>query len=493
MIWPRGQAEGGNMEQFQADSWIGGRSVASSGDPIPVIDPGTGAQIGLAARGGSAEVDHAVAEATKAFHADSWRRVDPHIRGRLMWQLARDVAAHRDRLAMMLSLENGKPLRNSHAEIQTVVRYFEYYAGWADKAGGRLVPVPGNAFSYVQHEPLGVVAHIIPWNYPVDIFARGVAPCLAVGNTVVVKPDEHTPLTTFEIAKLAKDAGFPDGVINIVNGTGEEAGVALANHPGIQALAFCGSISAGKSVLRAAAERIIPVVSLELGGKSAQIVLPGADLKRAAGGAGGGICYNTGQSCGARSRLLVHESVAEEAAELVARAMSGVTVGYGPEDPDMGPLSSREQLESVMRFVEAGKSEGAILREGGTAAVVEGRDGYYIRPTLFTGARTGMRIIEEEIFGPVLAMQTFASEEEAIALANDSPYGISAEVWSPDISSAHRVINALDVSHVSVNGTGGFGIEVPFGGVKNSGIGREGGWEGVLQYSRVKSVWINTD
>jgi aldehyde dehydrogenase (NAD+) len=289
-----------------------------------------------------------------------------------MWRLSQEVDKEKDRLALLLSVENGKPLRTAHDEIQTVVRYFEYYAGWADKAGGRVVQVPGNSFSYVLHEPLGVVAHVIPWNYPADIFSRGVAPCLAVGNTVVVKPDEHTLLVTFEIAKMATEVGFPEGVINIVNGTGEEAGAALANHAGIDALAFCGFIATGKEFLRAAAERMIPVVSLELGGKSAQIILPDADVAAAARAATGGICYDAGQSCGARSRLLVHEDLAEDVAGIAAETMAAVTVGYGPDNPDMGPLSSEEQLRSVMEFIEAGKADGAVIREGGSRPEVPG-------------------------------------------------------------------------------------------------------------------------
>ena len=353
---------------MRAESWINGEPYAGDGRSEPVTDPGSGEIVGHVARGSSADVDAAVAAATRAGLDDSWRSIDPHVRGRLMWDLSRRIEANHDRLAELLSRENGKPLRTAGDEIGVVARYFEFYAGWADKLGGRIAPVPGGAFSYVLREPLGVVAHIIPWNYPVDIFARGVAPCLAVGNTVVVKPDHRTPLATMEIVRMATEVGFPDGVINVVNGTGDEAGAAVANHPGIDALAFCGSQLSGRSVLHAAADQTVPVVSLELGGKSALIVMADADAEKAASAAAGGICYNGGQSCGARSRLLVHESMAEEMAERVTVVMSGITVGYGLDNPDMGSLISDEQLQSVMRFIESARAEGATLREGGTKA-----------------------------------------------------------------------------------------------------------------------------
>ncbi|MFW5776585.1 MAG: aldehyde dehydrogenase family protein, partial [Spirochaetota bacterium] len=472
------------MNQLHADSWINGTSVPGGNGSIAVIDPGSGETIGETARASEADVDLAVENARTAFRASEWRSMPPHLRGRLMTDLARRVDAERDRLALLLSRENGKALSTARDEIRTVVRYFEYYSGWSDKAGGRVVPAPEDSFAYVIREPLGVVAHVVPWNYPVDIFARGVAPCLAVGNTVVVKPDERTPFTTLEIARLASEVGFPPGVINVVNGIGSEVGAALAAHSGIDGLAFCGSVATGRSVLKAAADQLVPVVSLELGGKSAQLVFPDADLSRAARGAAGGICYNTGQSCGARSRLIVHESIADRMAEETAAAMAGIEVGYGPDDPGMGALASPEQLARVMGFIDSARSEGAELREGGTVAEVRGREGSYVRPTLFTNVRRKMTIAQEEVFGPVVSMLTFSSEEEAIEIANDSRYGISGEIWTPDARLQQRAIAALNVSHVSVNGTGGFGIELPFGGVKESGIGREGGLEGVLQYSR---------
>lgn len=475
-------------DRHEAGLWIGGsESPASDRRVFDVLDPGTAEVIGQAARGDVADVDRAVDVARDAFRKGPWRRMDPHQRGRLLWALARRVEAEKDRLARQLTLENGKPLWAAQGEVDVVVRYFEYYAGWADKVFGKVLPVPGRAMDYTLQEPLGVVGHIIPWNYPIDIFARGVAPCLAVGNVVVVKPDEQTPFGAIEIARLSKEVGFPDGIINVVTGLGEEAGAALAAHPGIQALAFCGSVATGKEVLAAAARRITPVVSLELGGKSASIVFADADVEQISESAARGICYNAGQSCGARSRLLVPRKHEQGVLEKTKAAMAGVRLGHGLENPEMGPLISQEQLDNVLARIEKAKKEGAKLLCGGRRA---DRKGFFIEPAVMCDARPGMSIVEEEVFGPVLTVMSYESEEEAIELANNTAYGLSAEVWTRDLSRAHRVAAALDVSHVSVNGTGGFGIESPFGGVKQSGFGREGGYEAILQYSRVKSVWI---
>jgi acyl-CoA reductase-like NAD-dependent aldehyde dehydrogenase len=473
--------------------WIQGQEIsAQNGETFPVYDPGRGAVAGYAARGGAADVDRAVDSARQAFRSKEWRGLNPYERGRLLWALARKIEAEKEQIAWLLSLENGKPLKQAYDEVGTTIRNFEYYSGWADKIHGRVVPVPADVFDYILYEPLGVVGHIIPWNYPLDIFARGVAPCLAVGNTVVAKPAEETPLSTVAIARLASEVGFPAGAINVVTGLGLEAGASLAAHPGIQGLAFCGSVEAGKQVLATAARQITPVVSLELGGKSPCLVFPDADIQRAAESAAKGICYNTGQSCGALSRLLVPEDLVGVVVDKAKAVMAETRLGRGHDDPDMGPLVSKEQLERVLGYVETGRQEGATLlyggRKPGTSPLSEG---YFIEPTLFTNVKPGMRIVEEEIFGPVMGILTFESEEEAIELANASSYGLSAEIWTRDLSRAHRVAAQLDVSHVTVNGGGGFGVEAPFGGVKQSGFGREGGFESILQYSRVKNIWIN--
>lgn len=473
--------------------WIDGQAVnASNGGSFKVIDPGTGEAFGSAARGGRADIDHAVAAAERAFRVPAWRDLDPFERGRLLWSWARCIESHADELARLLSLENGKPLRHARDEVHTTLRNFEYYAGWADKSDGRTLRVPEHALDYIVREPLGVVGHIIPWNYPLDIFARGVAPSLAMGNTVVVKPAEETPLSTFALARMASEAGLPPGVVNVISGFGDEAGAPLCAHPGIQGLAFCGSAETGREVLVAAAAHITPVVSLELGGKSPCLVFADADLEAAAESCALGICYNTGQSCGALSRLLVPRDLAPRFAQMIQATLGAIQLGHGLNDPGMGPLVSEAQLKRVMDYVRIGCDEGAHLACGGhhpeSGSLAQG---FFIEPALFLNARPGMRIVEEEIFGPVISLLTFDGEEEAVQLANSSRYGLSAEIWTRDLSRAHRVAGQLEVSHVTINGGGGFGIEAPFGGVKQSGFGREGGWESIAQYSRVKNIWVN--
>ncbi len=482
------------MERVHSTTlWISGTPRPAQGrETFTVLDPATGQPIGEAARGGAEDINDAVTAARRVFESPAWRAMDPFQRGRLLWAWARRVEAEKAALAALLTLENGKPLRHALDEVDTVIRNLEYYAGWADKTDGRVLRVPGEAFDYILHEPLGVVGHIIPWNYPLDIFARGVAPCLTIGNTVVVKPAEETPLSAVALARLATEAGMPDGVVNVVTGFGEEAGAALAGHAGIDGLAFCGSVETGRQILIAAAQHITPVVSLELGGKSPCLIFPDADIDEAAKGTALGICFNTGQSCGSLSRVLAHRDVIPQVEQIISATLAAVQLGPGLEDPDMGPLVSQAQLNKVLGYVETGCREGARLLWGGQRPRAEKlAGGFFIEPAVFVDAKPGMRIIEEEIFGPVLAIMPFTDEAEAVRIANGSSYGLSAEIWTRDLSRAHRVAAQLDVSHVTVNGGGGFGVEAPFGGVKQSGFGREGGWESVLQYSRVKNVWVN--
>jgi aldehyde dehydrogenase (NAD+) len=443
----------------------------------------------------SEDVDRAVSAARSALHSKEWQGTNPYERGYLMLAWAQKIKEHKDALARLLSIESGKTLRDCYGDVHTAVRNLEYFSGWADKIYGRVAPTPAQGvFDYMLREPLGVVGHIVPWNYPLDIFMRGVAPCIAAGNTVVVKPAEETPLSTIVLTRLSREAGFPPGVINVVTGYGKEAGAALAGHPGLHGLAFCGSIITGKEVLHTAAERITPVISLELGGKAACIIFPDGNLQKAVVSKARGLAHNTGQSCGSRSRILVPAKMYDQAVKLMQITLEKIQLGYGLDDPDMGPLASAKQLERVSGYIRSGVEEGADLICGGKHPETEPlKHGFYIKPALFGRAKAGMKIVEEEIFGPVTALLTYESEEEAVAMANNTMYGLGAELWTENLALAHRAAAQLDVSHVTINGSGGFGVDLPFGGVKQSGFGREGGLDSILQYTRIKQVWVQLD
>lgn len=472
--------------------FIGGRfRDARSGRTFPTVNPATGEVIAEVAEGDGADIDDAVRAARAAFEHPSWRDMGARERARLLRTLGDLIEKHAEELALTETLDNGKPLfESSHVDIPAAAETFQYYAGWCARIGGETLPVPGRFLNYTLREPCGVCGIITPWNFPLLMVAWKLAPALAAGNTAVVKVAEETPLTGLRLGELCREAGFPDGVVNIVPGFGETAGRALAAHPDVDKISFTGSTAVGREIVRASAGNL-KKVSLELGGKSPNIVFADADLDAAARGASSGIFYGKGEVCNAGSRLLVEKSVHDELMErLLARARR-LEPG-DPLDPKtrLGALVSEAQMERVLGYCEIGRKEGAIpVLPGGRV----GDRGCFVRPAIFDAATPSMRIAQEEIFGPVLTVLTFEGEEECVRLANSTIYGLAAAVWTRDIGPAHRVARRLEAGTVWINAYGAVEPESPFGGYRQSGYGRELGREGIELYSQVKSVWVALD
>ncbi|MGI9183257.1 MAG: betaine-aldehyde dehydrogenase [Longimicrobiaceae bacterium] len=465
---------------------------AASGRSFETINPTTGEPLTEVAEGGEEDIDRAVRAARQAFEDSEWTKMDARKRGRILMRIAEGIEARVDELARLETLDNGKPLKEARAfDIPDAADCFRYYGGWADKIEGEVIPVPGPYLNYTRREPVGVCGQIIPWNYPLQMAAWKVAPALACGNTVVLKPAEQTPLTALELARIAEEAGLPPGVLNVVPGFGETAGAALVRHPEVDKIAFTGSTEVGKIIQREAAATL-KRVSLELGGKSPNIIFADADLESAVRGANSAIFYNCGQACTAGSRLLVEESVHEEFLEKLRSRAAGMTPG-DPLHPKtrLGPLVSQEQLDRVLRYIEKGKEEGAELVVGGERAQVNGGKGFFVNATIFDQVRPEMTIAREEIFGPVLAVIPFRDVEEAVAMGNATEYGLSAAVWTQDITKAHRAAHALRAGTVWINMYHKLDTASPFGGYKQSGYGRELGKYALDLYTQVKSVWVN--
>jgi aldehyde dehydrogenase (NAD+) len=469
----------------------GARVGASDGATFDVYDPSSGDILATVAKATKADVDRAVRAAHGALESKAWGGAAPAERGRIMIRIAQALRDQAEDLATLESRDNGKPLRQARTDVQVAARYFEFFAGIADKIMGHTIPLGPGFLDFTVREPIGVSAQIVPWNYPIQIGARGVAPALAAGCAVVLKPSSEAPMTALRLGEIALACGLPPGVLNVVPGTGGEAGVALASHPDINQLTFTGSVDVGIAVAKMAAENVVPVV-MELGGKSPNIVFADADLDLATAGVSTAIFQNAGQTCSAGSRLLVERKAHAGLVErLVARAKS-MRIGPGVSDPDMGPIISRRQLETIEGYVKVGAGEGATVAAGGhrPADASLGR-GYYFQPTLLDGVSAGMRVAQEEIFGPVLAIIAFDDIEEAIAIANRSQYGLVSGVWTRDINKAMAVSSRIKAGQVYINtyGAGG-GVELPFGGYKKSGYGREKGLESLASYTQVKNVCI---
>jgi aldehyde dehydrogenase (NAD+) len=484
-------AQSSDVHISQTKILIGNRFVDSiSGKTFETVNPATGDVLAHVAEADAADVDLAVKAARKAFHSKApWRRMSASERGKLLNRLADLIEQNAEELATLESLDNGKPRHVAMAaDIPLVIACYRYYAGWADKIQGKTIPISGDYFCYTRHEAVGVVAQIIPWNFPLLMQAWKLAPALACGNTVVMKPAEQTPLSALRVGELIIEAGFPEGVVNILPGYGPTAGGALSSHMDVDKVAFTGSTEVGKIIMKAAAESNLKRVTLELGGKSPNIVLADANMDEAVEGSHFALFFNQGQCCCAGSRVFVEEKIYDEFVQRSAERARRRTVG-NPLDTrtEQGPQVDNDQFTKVLSFIESGKREGAKLLAGGDRV---GDRGYFVAPTVFSDVKDEMKIAQEEIFGPVMSILKFKDTEELIERANKTIYGLAAAVWTRDIGKAHHIANNVRAGTVWVNCYDVFDAAAPFGGFKQSGIGRELGEYGLQQYSEIKTVTV---
>jgi phenylacetaldehyde dehydrogenase len=479
---------GTDRQLFIDGEWV----AAAEGRTFTTPNPATGEDLATIAEGDAEDIDRAVKAARRAFEDGPWSRMTPSERGRIIWRIGDLILEHVNELAQLETLDNGKPLGVATvADVPLAADLFHYMAGWATKIEGNTINIsvpyaPGaNFHTYTLREPIGVIGQIIPWNFPLLMAAWKLGPALATGNTVVLKPAEQTPLTALRLAELIAEAGVPDGVVNVVTGFGETAGAALAAHDGVDKVAFTGSTEVGKLIVQAAAGNL-KKLTLELGGKSPNIIFDDADPEASIAGAANAIFFNHGQCCVAGSRLYVQEDRFEEVVEGVTEIAKSIKLGDGMDpDTQMGPLVSNEQLERVTGFLESGKSDGATARTGGSR---HGERGYFVEPTVLTGTRPEMKVVREEIFGPVVVAAPFRTLDDIAREANDTTYGLGAGIWTKDISKAHALAKKLRAGTVWINCYNVFDAALPFGGYKQSGWGREMGHEVLEAYTEVKAV-----
>jgi aldehyde dehydrogenase (NAD+) len=474
----------------QTQCFIGGKWIPSaSGKTFPSINPATEEVICEVAEGDKEDVDLAADAAREAFENGPWSKMDARDRGMLMYRLADLIEEEAEELAALETLDNGKPISDSRAaDIPLVIDCLRYYAGWADKIQGDTIPVRGEYFCYTRREPVGVVGQIIPWNFPALMVAWKWGPALAAGCTIVMKPAEQTPLTCLRMARLAQKAGIPDGVINVVPGFGPTAGAAVVRHPDIDKIAFTGELATAKIIQKEAAETM-KRLTFELGGKSPNVIFADADLDAAIQGSHFALYFNQGQCCCAGSRLFVEEKVYDEVVDRLAERNKSTRVG-DPFDPEtqQGPQVDRDQFDKILKYIEYGTKDGASCVSGGKR---HGKRGYFIEPTLFANVTDDMRIARDEIFGPVLSVLKFKSDRELIRRANDSNFGLAAAVWTRDIAKAHRYAKEVRAGTVWINCYDVFDAAAPFGGFKQSGLGRELGEAGLNAYTETKTVTVS--